>query len=96
MAILTKISLNFALLGADLHEHFLKNLTNSHSFGVLLADQGPVVQNLTMSLVNEMLKFQTLISQICQYFLLKKCEKLLHSFFQQKISVYFVKNSVKH
>ena len=25
-------------------------------------------------LVNEMLKFQTLISQICQYILLKKCE----------------------
>ena len=32
---------------------------------------------LTTSLVNETLKFQTLISQICQYFLLKKCEKLL-------------------
>ena len=33
---------------------------------------------LTMSLVNVLLKFQTLISQIRQYFLLKKCEKLLH------------------
>ena len=32
---------------------------------------------LTTSLVNVSLKFQTLISQICQYFLLKKCEKLL-------------------
>ena len=32
---------------------------------------------LTTSLVNETLKFQTLISQICQYFLLKKCETLL-------------------
>ena len=50
---------------------------------------------LTMSLVNVSLKFQTLISEICQYFLLKKCEKLLHCksfsfFFQQKISVYLV------
>ena len=31
----------------------------------------------TMSLVNVSLKFQTFISNICQYFLLKKCEKLL-------------------
>ena len=38
---------------------------------------GLVVQNLTTSLVNVSLKFQTLISQICQYFLSKKCEKLL-------------------
>ena len=30
-----------------------------------------------MSLVNVSLKFQTLISEIRQYFLLKKCEKLL-------------------
>ena len=38
------------------------------------------------------LKFQTLISKIRQYFLLKKCEKLLQllSFFQRKISVYLV------
>ena len=40
---------------------------------------GPGCSKLTTSL-----KFQTLISRICQYFLLKKCEKLLH---QQKISV---------
>ena len=33
---------------------------------------------LMMSLVNVLLNFQKLISQICQYFLLKKCEKLLH------------------
>ena len=39
------------------------------------------------SLANVSLNFQMLISRICQYFLLKKCEKLL-SFFQQKISVY--------
>ena len=36
-----------------------------------------VVQNLTMSLVNILLKFQMLIPEVCQYFLLKKCEKLL-------------------
>ena len=39
---------------------------------------GPGCSKLTTSLVNDSLKFQTLISQICQYFLLKKCEKLLH------------------
>ena len=49
----------------------------------------------TTLLVKVLLKFQTLISQKCQYFLLKICEKLLHCksfshFFQQKISVYLV------
>ena len=39
--------------------------------------QGPVVQNLTTSLVNVSLKFQTLILQIHCYFLLKKCENPL-------------------
>ena len=52
-------------------------------------DQGPSCSKLMTWLVNVWLKFQMLISQICQYFLLKKCEKLL-SFFQQKISVYLV------
>ena len=52
---------------------------------------GPGCFKLMMSLVNVSLNFQKLISQICQYFLLKKCEKLLRlSFFQQKISVYLV------
>ena len=51
-----------------------------------------------MSLVNVSLKCQTLISNICQYFLLKKCEKLLQCksfshFIQQKISVYLVTKS---
>ena len=50
---------------------------------------GPGCSKLMMSLVKVSLKFQTLISEICQYFLLKKCEKLL-SFFQQNISVYLV------
>ena len=38
---------------------------------------GPGCSELTTSLVNVSLNFQKLISQICQYFLLKKCEKLL-------------------
>ena len=56
---------------------------------------GPGCSELKTSLVNETLKFQTLISQICQYFFMKKCEKLLQcksffSFFQKKISVCLV------
>ena len=38
---------------------------------------GPGCSKLTTLLVNVSLKFQTLISEICQYFLSKKCEKLL-------------------
>ena len=45
---------------------------------------------LTTSLVNLSLNFQTLICNICQYFLLKKCEKLASLIFQQKISVYLI------
>ena len=50
---------------------------------------GPGCSKLTKALVNEMLKFQMLIPQICQFFLLKTVQKLL-SFCQQKISVYLV------
>ena len=38
---------------------------------------GPGCSKLTMLLVNVSLNFQTLISRICQYYLLKMCEKLL-------------------
>ena len=38
----------------------------------------PSCSKLTTSLVNVSLKFQTFISEICQHFMLKKCEKLLH------------------
>ena len=48
---------------------------------------GPSCSKLTTSLVKVSLKFQMLISQICQYFF--AVQKLL-SFFQQKISVYLV------
>ena len=49
---------------------------------------GPGCSKLTMSLVNVSLKLQTLISEIIQYVLLKKCEKL-----SAKASVIF---STKH
>ena len=62
-----------------------KNMLNMLSY----TQSGPRCTKLTMSLVNVSLKFQTLISEIRQYFLLKKCEKLL-SFFQLKISAYLV------
>ena len=67
-----------------------KWLENDHT--VWLNNQGPVVQNLTL-LVSISLKFQTLISQICQYFLLKKCEELLQCkapliFLNKNISVF--------
>ena len=45
---------------------------------LIVSRSGPGCSKLTTSLVNDSLKFQTLISQICQYFWLKKCEKLLH------------------
>ena len=54
---------------------------------------GPSCSKLTTLLVNISLKFQMLISENSQYFLLKQCEKLLQkllSFFQQKISVYWL------
>ena len=51
---------------------------------------------LTTSLVNVSLKFQMLISQIHQYFLLKKCKKLAsHIFSTKNISVFGYK-VVKH
>ena len=59
---------------------------------------GPGCSKLTTSLVNTSLKFQTLISQIRQYFLLKKCEKLAkasHIFSTKNISVFGYK-VVKH
>ena len=55
---------------------------------------GPGCSKPMMSLVNVLLKVQTLIPEIRQYFLLKRCEKLLHCksshFFLTKISVYLV------
>ena len=61
---------------------------------------GPGCSKLTMLLVNVSLKFQTLILQINQYFLLRKCEKLLHCksfshFFDKNFSVFGYK-ALKH
>ena len=58
---------------------------------------GPSCSKLKASLVNVSSKFQTLISQICQYFLLKKCEKLLHCksfshFFNKKYQCIWLKS----
>ena len=51
-----------------------KTLTTEVSY--MGVNSGPICSKLTTSLVNVSLKFQMLISQIQQYFLLKKCEKL--------------------
>ena len=58
---------------------------------------GSGCSKLTTSLVNVSLKFQMLISEICQYFLLKKREKLKASliFSTKNISVFGYK-VVKH
>ena len=62
---------------------------------------GPGCSKLMTSLVNVSLNFQKLISQMCQYFLLKKCEKLLHCksyfhFFSTKTFSVFDYKNVKH
>ena len=58
---------------------------------------GPGCSKLTTSLANETLKFQMLIYPICQYFLLKKCEKLLQCksfshFFNKKYQCIWLKS----
>ena len=69
---------------------------------------GATCSKLTMSLVNNSLKFQMAILQIhCYFFLLKKCEnalqrmfamhckeRILTIFFQQKITVYLLLKSI--
>ena len=74
--------------------NFNETLTNDVVSSEQL-DRGPSCSKLMTMLVNVLLKFQTLISNICQNFLLKKCEKLLQCisffhFFNQKKSVYLV------
>ena len=56
---------------------------------------GPGCSKLMMSLVNVSLKFQMLISEMCQYFLLKKCVKLLQCksfshFFNKKYQCFWL------
>ena len=60
---------------------------------------GPGCSKLMTSLVNVSLKFRMLISEICHYFLLKKCEKLLQgnfSYFSTKYICVFGNKVVKH
>ena len=60
---------------------------------------GSSCSKLTTPLVNVLLKFQSSVSQIHQYFLLKKCEKLLQSFshfFNKKNIEVFGYKVVKH
>ena len=57
------------------------------SLNISLWLPGPGCSKLTASLVNDSLKFQKSVSNICQYLLLKKCEKLLQAsiiFFNKK------------
>ena len=85
-----------------IHTVNLKLVFNSfkYRFEVQTYISGSSCSKLTTSLVNETLKFQTLISQICQYFLLKKCEKLLQCksfshFFNRKYQCIWLR-VVKH
>ena len=57
----------------------------------IICQSGPGCSKLTTSLVNVSLNFQKLISQICQYFSLKKCEKLLHFLQCKSFSHFFNK-----
>ena len=71
------------------------SLTNDLVKATILRKTGPGCSKLTTSLVNVSLKFQTLISEICQYFLLKKCEKLLQCksfshFFNKKYQCFWL------
>ena len=50
----------------------------SHGIKRRISISGPSCSKLMTSLVNDSLKFQTLILQIHCYFLLKKCENPLH------------------
>ena len=67
---------------------------------LIVKTSGPSCSKLTTSLVNVWLKFQTLISHICQYFLSKKFEKLLQckrlSHFSTENITVFLYKVVKH
>ena len=52
-------------------------LATQVGFVFCTSNSGPGCSKLTTSLVNVWLNFQTLISEKCQNFLVKKCEKLL-------------------
>ena len=77
---------NFSLVARSIHADD-KDQFGMYPVGVFRLNEnltalpvstGPGCSKLPMSLVNVSLKFQTLLSEICQYCLLKKCVKLLH------------------
>ena len=79
-----------------------KNLLSAEFHNINLDICGSGCSKLTTLLDNFSLKFHMSVSEICQYFLLKKCEKLLHCiakasliFSTKKISVFGCK-VVKH
>ena len=79
--------------------YHIRNINRSIIWQKIIAWQpGPGCSKLMTSLVNETLKFQTLVFQICQYFLSKKCEKAFarfSHFFNKNISIFGYK-AVKH
>ena len=85
------------------HKYYFSRIISSCSINFHTIFQyrtGPSCSKLRMSLVNVSFKFQTLISDLRQYFLLNKCEKLLQCksfshFFNKNISVFAYK-VVKH
>ena len=90
----------FELLKFYLYSFFIRGYFEISVFEIsrINCNSSPGCSKLTTSLVSVSLKFQTLISQICQYFLLKKCEKLLQAsliFSTKKINVFGYK-VVKH
>ena len=70
--------------------------SSADAYEICVSKTGPGCSKLTVLLFSVSLKFQMLISEICQYFLLEKngrsfCTgKTTLIFFQQKISVYLV------
>ena len=81
-----------ALFFIKANQDIVKGSNSSIFFFACLCNPGPGCSKIMTSLVNVSLKFQMLISEIRQYFLLKKCEKLqkLLSYFHPKILVYLV------
>ena len=61
-----------------------------------ITKSGPGCSKLTMSLVNVSLNFQKLFSQICQYFLLKRCIAKASLIFSTKNFSVFGYKAVKH
>ena len=65
-------------------ESFSRRLPHKRYWWGIFITPGPSCSKLTMSLVNNSLKFTSSDTQICWNFLLKKCERLLQCFFSKK------------